>query len=649
MRLSLFLFIVFRYPKTVIKKRIQLKLPMDVQDALTPLSEIRKALDEKLSTLPTSPGVYQFKNTHGRVIYVGKAKNLRNRVRSYFRNQQQLFGKTLVLVSHIADFEVIITSSEVEALILENNLIKELKPRYNVNLKDDKTYPYLVITHEPFPRIFFTRQVKRDGSTWFGPYTEARQLRAILDLIGSIFPLRNCKYHLSKENIASKKYKVCLDYHIHKCKGPCEGLFSEEEYLAMIKEITLLLKGKTSSMIRSLTDTMQRLASELKFEQAAEIKTQLDSLKRYAERQKIVTGDGMDRDVFAIASGENEGCGVIFKIREGKLLGSQHIYISNTNGETEVELQTRVVEKYYLETLELIPDEILLQKPLAIDEEDAIKAFIEEKQEKKNIRFLVPQIGEKAHLVEMCRQNAQHHLEEYLIQKQKRGEAAREHHGVTALRELLHLPKIPQRIECFDNSHFQGTDYVSSMVCFEKGKPKKSDYRKFKLQTFEGSDDYAAMAEVMMRRYGGSLSKELPLPDLIVVDGGKGQVNTAFNILNTLGLSIPVIGLAKRIEEIFMPDIKDSFNLPKTSAALKLLQQLRDEAHRFAITYHRKLRTKRTLQTELTTIKGLGEKTAFRLLEHFGSADAVSQATIEELKAVTGSKNAEAVFRFYRP
>lgn len=649
MRLSLFLFIVFRYPKTVRKKRIQLKLPMDVQDALTPLSEIRKALDEKLSTLPTSPGVYQFKNTHGRVIYVGKAKNLRNRVRSYFRNQQQLFGKTLVLVSHIADFEVIITSSEVEALILENNLIKELKPRYNVNLKDDKTYPYLVITHEPFPRIFFTRQVKRDGSTWFGPYTEARQLRAILDLIGSIFPLRNCKYHLSKENIASKKYKVCLDYHIHKCKGPCEGLFSEEEYLAMIKEITLLLKGKTSSMIRSLTDTMQRLASELKFEQAAEIKTQLDSLKRYAERQKIVTGDGMDRDVFAIASGENEGCGVIFKIREGKLLGSQHIYISNTNGETEVELQTRVVEKYYLETLELIPDEILLQKPLAIDEEDAIKAFIEEKQEKKNIRFLVPQIGEKAHLVEMCRQNAQHHLEEYLIQKQKRGEAAREHHGVTALRELLHLPKIPQRIECFDNSHFQGTDYVSSMVCFEKGKPKKSDYRKFKLQTFEGSDDYAAMAEVMMRRYGGSLSKELPLPDLIVVDGGKGQVNTAFHILNTLGLSIPVIGLAKRIEEIFMPDIKDSFNLPKTSAALKLLQQLRDEAHRFAITYHRKLRTKRTLQTELTTIKGLGEKTAFRLLEHFGSADAVSQATIEELKAVTGSKNAEAVFRFYRP
>ena len=612
------------------------------------------ALDEKLATLPAKPGIYQFRNAAGKIIYVGKAKNLRNRVRSYFRSQQQHSGKTLVLVSHITDFEVIITSSEVEALILENNLIKELKPRYNVNLKDDKTYPYLVITNEPFPRIFLTRQLKRDGSTWFGPYTEARQLRSILDFIGSIFPVRSCKYRLSEENITSKKYKVCLDYHIHKCKGPCEGLVPEEEYLTMIREITRLLKGKTSSMIRSLSDTMQVLASELKFEQAAEIKTQLESLKRYADRQKMVAGDGLDRDVFAVAAAENEGCGVVFKIREGKLLGSQHIYINNTNGETDAELQARVVEKYYLETLELIPDEILLQEALAADEEDALRAYIvekqkEENQEKKNIRFLVPQIGEKAHLVEMCRQNARHHLEEYLIQKQKRGEIAREHYGLTALKELLHLPKIPQRIECFDNSHLQGTDYVSSMVCFEKGKPKKSDYRKFKLQTFEGSDDYAAMKEVIQRRYAGTLSKDLPLPDLIVVDGGKGQVNTAYLTLNDLGVSIPVIGLAKRIEEIFTPQHNDPFNLPKTSPALKLLQQLRDEAHRFAITYHRKLRSKRTLQTELTTIAGVGEKTAYRLLEQLGSVDAVAQATMEELKAVTGVKIAESIYSFYRP
>ncbi len=627
---------------------------MDIQDDAEERTDIKKALAEKLATLPASPGVYQFKNASGRVIYVGKAKNLRNRVRSYFRNQQQLFGKTLVLVTHIADFELIITSSEVEALILENNMIKELKPRYNVNLKDDKTYPYLVITREPFPRILISRQRRKDGSTWFGPYTESRQLHSILDFIGSIFPLRSCKHRLSEENIAAKKYKACLDYHIHKCKGPCEGRQPEEEYLLMIEEITRLLKGKTSSMIRSLTSTMQLFAQELKFEQAAEIKTQLESLKRYAERQKVVAGDGLDRDVFAVATGEEDGCGVVFKIREGKLLGSQHIYMNNTDGESDAGLQARVMEKYYLETLELVPDEILLQEPLASDEEETLRAFImekqrEEKQEKKTIRFVVPQIGEKAHLVEMCRQNARHHLEEYLIQKQKRGEAAREHYGLTALRELLHLPKLPERIECFDNSHLQGTDYVSSMVCFERGKPKKSDYRKFKMNSFEGSDDYAAMAEVIGRRYGGSLSTALPFPDLIVVDGGKGQVNTAFHALNALGLSIPVIGLAKRIEEIFTPQARDPFNLPKTSPALKLLQQLRDEAHRFAITYHRQLRSERTLQTELTTIKGVGEKTAFRLLERFGSVDGVAQATLEELTAAAGKKTAEALYRFYRP
>jgi len=613
----------------------------------------KKALDEKLTTLPTSPGVYQFRNASGRVIYVGKAKNLRNRVRSYFRNSQQLYGKTLVLVTHIQDFEVIITSSEVEALILENNLIKELKPRYNVNLKDDKSYPYLAITNEPFPRILFSRQRKRDGSIWFGPYTEARQLRSIIDLIGSIFPVRSCKYRLSAENIAAKKYKICLDYHIHKCKGPCEGLQAEEDYLRMIDEIIRLLKGKTSTIIRSLTETMQLLAKELKFEQAAEIKAQLDSLKRYAERQKVVAGDGLDRDVFAVAIGEDDGCGVVFKIRDGKLLGSQRMYMNNTSGESGANLQTRVLEKYYLETLELIPDEILLQEPIGHDEEETLRAFLSEKQqdeqqEKKNIRFLVPQIGEKAHLVEMCHQNARHHLEEYLIQKQKRGEAAREQYGLTALKELLHLPHYPQRIECFDNSHLQGTDYVSSMVCFEKGKQKKSDYRKFKLKTFEGSNDYAAMEEVIRRRYSGSLSTTLHWPDLIVVDGGKGQVNTAFHTLNMLGLSIPVIGLAKRIEEIYTPQARDPFNLPKTSPALKLLQNLRDEAHRFAITYHQKLRSERTLQTELTTIDGVGEKTAFRLLERFGSLDGVARASIEELTAAAGTKVANAVFRFYR-
>lgn len=627
---------------------------MGYQDASTDHSVHKKALTEKLSGLPALPGVYQFRNRSGKVIYVGKAKNLRNRVRSYFRDSRQLYGKTLVMVGHIADLEVIITSSEVEALILENNLIKELRPRYNVNLKDDKTYPYLVITNEPFPRIFLTRQLRRDGSTWFGPYTEAGQLRAILDLIGSIFPVRSCKLRLTEENIAAGKFKVCLDYHIHKCKGPCEGLQPENEYLEMIEEIVRLLKGRTSGMIRSLTEKMHALAGELKFEAAAEIRAQLDSMKRYAERQKVVSLDGVDRDVFALASGQDDACAVIFKIREGKLLGSRRIYMNNTGGESESGLLSKAAEKYYLETVDAIADEILFQHALPPEEEDALKTLLTAKKQdehgrKTAIRFAVPQIGEKAHLLDMCLRNASHHLEEYLIEKQKRGEAAREHGGVLDLGKLLRLARLPERIECFDNSHFHGTDYVSSMVCFVAGKPKKSDYRKFRLTSVAGSDDYGAMQEVLRRRYSGSLSKDLPLPDLVVVDGGKGQVNAAFAVLDGAGLDIPVIGLAKRLEEIFMPHARDPFNLPKTSPALKLLQRLRDEAHRFAVTYHRKLRRERTLRTELTSIPGIGEKTAQKLLGYFGSVEHIASLSPEELETAAGKSVAEKIYLFYHP
>ncbi|MBM3162759.1 MAG: excinuclease ABC subunit C [Chlorobi bacterium] len=612
------------------------------------------SLQEKLTTLPTSPGVYQFRNRAGKVIYVGKAKNLRNRVHSYFRDPRQLSGKTLVLAGHIADVEVIITSSEVEALILENNLIKELKPRYNVNLKDDKTYPYLVITSEPFPRIFITRHLKRDGSTWFGPYTEAGQLRSILDLIGSIFPLRSCRFRLTEETVGSGKYKVCLDYHIHKCKGPCEGLQSEGEYGEMIDEIVRLLKGRTTGLVCSLTEKMHAHAAALRFEAAAEIRSQIDSLKRYGERQKVVSLDGADRDVLAVAAGDDDACAVVFTIREGKLLGSRRICMNNTGGESEAALLSKAAENYYLGTVDPMPDEILLQHGISDDEEEGLKALVDEKKQKEHgrkssVRIIVPRIGEKAHLLDMCGSNARHHLEEYLIQKQKRGEAARETPGPRELMKLLHLPKLPERIECFDNSHLQGTDYVSSMVTFVHGKPKKSDYRKFRLRSFEGSDDYAAMEEVITRRYTGSLAAELPMPDLIVVDGGKGQVNSAHAVLSAAGLNMPVIGLAKRLEEVFMPHVSDPFNLPKTSPALKLLQQLRDEAHRFAVTYHRKLRTERTLQTELTSIAGIGETTAEKLLRHFGSVDRIAALSLEELDAAAGKNRAEKIFRFYHP
>lgn len=607
-------------------------------------------LADKLASLPTSPGVYRFSNAAGTVIYVGKARNLRNRVRSYFNSLGRQSGKTAVLVSHIADLDVIITSSEVEALILENNLIKELKPRYNVSLKDDKSYPYVVITNERFPRIFLTRQVRRDGSQYFGPYTEASQLRLILDLIGSIFPVRSCKYKLTEEAVAAGKYRVCLDYHIHKCKGPCEGRQSENEYQAMIGEIVTLLKGKTSTLVRELSSQMQEKASELKFEEAATLKAQIEGLKRYAERQKVVSNEPVDRDVFAIATGEQDACGVIFRIREGKLIGSRHTYLTNTASTPLPNLLASLLEHYYLETPDLIPQELILQTELPEEEIEALRQLLASRQTsgQRQVRFTVPRIGEKAQLIAMCLDNAEHHLHEFMVQKRLRGEMARKSPALESLKQVLHLEKLPERIECFDNSHFQGTDYVSSMVTFVSGKPKKSDYRKFKLKSFEGSDDYAAMREAVTRRYGGSLSEELPMPDLVLIDGGKGQVNVAWKALRELGIEVPVAGLAKRIEEIFVPNERDPYNLPKTSPALKLLQQLRDEAHRFAITYHRKLRSDRTIRTELTGIAGVGQKSAEKLLSRFGSVESVAKASIEELSEVTGRKMAESIYRYFR-
>ncbi len=605
-------------------------------------------LQKKVAGLPASPGVYQFRNDSGTVIYVGKAKNLRSRVRSYFGKSSNLSGKTRILVNRIADVDVIITSSEVEALILENNLIKELKPRYNINLKDDKTYPYLVITSEPFPRLMITRQVRKNGDTFFGPYTEAGQLRSVLELISSIFQIRSCKLKLSDDAVRQKKFTVCLDYHIHKCKGPCEGFQTREDYNRMISEVIHLLKGRTSDLVRSLTEQMHRDAEQLRFEQAAELKTQINGLKKYAERQKVATSDAVDRDVFGIARQGDNACGIVFKIREGKLLGSQRMYFSNTEDEPPEHLLSRFLEKYYLETPDVIPREIFTSHSLAADEKEALQALLATRPENagrtsKTVHFLTPKRGEKAALLGMCEENARHLLREYLIEKQKRGELAREHPALTALEKFLRLKGLPRRIECFDNSHFQGSDYAASMVCFVNGKPRKADYRRFRLQSFEGSDDYAAMHEVLTRRYSGSLSDNLPKPDLIVVDGGKGQVNAAAKALAGTGLSIPVIGLAKRLEEIYLPEESDPFNLPKTSPALKLLQSIRDEAHRFAVTYHRSLRTSHTVQTSLTDIPGIGEKTAMKLLKTFGSPEQVAKASMKELQQATGQRTAEAI------
>jgi excinuclease ABC subunit C len=611
--------------------------------------KLPEALTAKLKNLPTSPGVYQFKDKDERVIYVGKAKNLRSRVQSYFRNLAEHNGKTRLLVRRITDLELILTGTEVEALILENNLIKQFKPRYNINLKDDKSYPYIVITNEPFPRVFPTRNVRRDGSKYFGPYTETRQMRALLEAIGDIFQVRSCNLKMTDESIAAGKHKICLDYHIKKCFGPCEGHQSHDDYDSMIAEVKKLLSGKTKDISRSISERMKTCAKELKFEQAAELKRQLDALERYSSRQKVLITDDIDRDIFAIAATNDDACGVAFKVRDGKLCGSQHYYFTNVDGELMPDLLARFLEKYYIETTDIMPNEIFTTaEPSNLEAIEAlVQKRLSEVGESRKIQFIVPQIGDKQKLVAMCEANARHLLSEYEIQKQKRGETLAIPNSVRSLERDLRLPKPPRRIECFDNSNFQGTDPVSSMVCFVDGKPKKSDYRKFKIKTVEGPDDFASMAEVIERRYSGSLTEELPMPDLIVVDGGKGQLSSAHAVLKKIGIDISIIGLAKRLEEVFLPNEQFSHNLPKTSSSLKLLQQVRDEAHRFAITFHRDLRSKRTLQTELTEIDGIGKNKAEKLLKKFGSVAQIRTASPQELGETVGAKAAEKIRQYF--
>jgi len=613
-------------------------------------------LEEKLESLPKNPGVYQFKNAAGKVIYVGKAKILRNRVRSYFQNYKRGTGdaKLRALVSKIADVEVILTDSDVEALILENTLIKKLKPRYNVNLKDDKTYPYVVITNEPYPRIFATRRKVRDGSKYFGPYTDAGYLRYLLKTLREIFPIRTCDYYIDDKLILRGKVKVCLEYHIKKCEGPCEGLVTEEHYRAMVKKIRQLLEGRTKDVENSLKQEMANLAEEMQFEAAARVRDQLALLQDYASRQKVVTDEQVDRDIFAIAHEDEDACGIIFKIRDGKLIGKQHFFFSNAEDKSDEEVLAALLERYYSVT-DYIPEEILLQ--CEIEDQDTLQSWLgrrarelsqdDDQGAMKPPKIVVPKIGEKVKLLEMVKANAKFLLGEIKLQKLKKDDQIP--HVLRSLQRDLNLKKPPRRIECFDNSHLQGAETVSSMVVFVDAKAKKSDYRKFKIKTVEGVDDFKSMREVVGRRYSRVLEEKTDLPDLIVIDGGKGQLSSAYEVLKELNLThIPIIGLAKRLEEVFVIGSNDPLILPRSSSSLRVLQQIRDEAHRFAITFHRSLRDKRTLQTELTEIPGVGNKTAIKLLEKFGSVEGVKQASEPELVELVGLKAMKAVVQYFK-
>jgi len=602
---------------------------------------MNSVLESKIKNLPNNPGVYQFKNDKGKVIYIGKAINLKNRVRSYFLAGNQS-AKTAALVSKTHDLELIATDNEIEALVLENNLIKELKPRYNVNLRDDKSYPFIKVTNEPYPRIYPTRRLVRDGSKYFGPYTSVQSMKASLRMINQLFKIRSCKLIINQEAIDKKKFKVCLDYHIKKCDGPCEGLISEKDYGDMVGEVVKALKGKTDDLIDDLNVKMKHLVDTLEFEKAAELRDRLEQLKIISSKQKFVSDDFEDRDIISLAYEAKDSACSVFNIRNGKLVGKKQLRLSIEEGEELDNIYSAAIKYYYTDFVD-IPKEIVVEvEPL---DTEILTEWLSLKANRK-IKLIIPQRGNLKSLVKMCSENARLQLKEIQIQKMKNlGQVS---YSVAALQRDLRLPNLPRKIECFDISNLQGTDTVASLVVFEDGKPKKSLYRKYIIKDVSGPDDFLSMQEVIRRRFTKVANGEDKLPDLIMVDGGKGQLSSAIEVLKELEIkNFSIIGLAKRLEEVFLPGQSEPASISKTSSGLKLLQKIRDEAHRFAITFHRHRRSKRTIKTELSDIKGISASTAQILLHEFGSISGLKSADEEKIKSLVGQKKTELIKKYF--
>ena len=604
-------------------------------------------LSEKVANLPLSPGVYIYKDDKDSVLYVGKAKKLRNRVRSYFQESRPADGRIRTMVSKISDLEVVVTDSEAEALILENNFIKQYQPRYNIMYRDDKSYPYICITTGDKPRVFPTRTVIKDGSKYYGPYDSVVTMKKMLETIRKAFDLCTCA--VSQKNIdrtrGIPKWHSCFDDYLQNCSGD----WDTEGYQVTIRKVERLLNGQTDTLLKELKEEMQIASDALAFEEAAKLRDSLVAVERYSQKMKMVAEKKVDRDVFAISVDEeiNEACGVLFKIREGKLIGKFHRFLRNIEGLSPGEMLQSFVEDYYTgQYTAAIPDEVYLSNNL-VDEEPLSEYLVQERG--KKVPILVPQIGEKAQLIKMARANARLHLNERRLEKEK-AERDRIPHAVKELKEHLKLKRLPRRIECFDNSNLQGSDPVASMVCFVDAKPRKSEYKRFNIKTVVGPDDFASMKEILIRRYSKVMKEGLQVPDLIVVDGGKGQLSSAIEALEEIGFygECEIIGLAKRLEEVFLPGRSESVMIPKKSTALKLLQQARDEAHRFAITFHRQKRSKRTLSTELTEIEGIGEKTSNELLRKFGSVKKIKEVQLEELQELIGKKSGERVYNYFK-
>jgi len=587
-----------------------------------------------LKNIPHKPGVYQYWNAENELIYIGKAKDLRNRVTSYFNKDLNVNAKTKVLVSKIRKITFTIVDTEVDAWLLENSLIKKHQPRYNVMLKDDKTYPWIIIKNENFPRIFWTRKIIRDGSKYLGPYASVSMMHAILGVIRETYPLRTCNLQLTRQNIDAGKFKVCLEYQLGNCKGPCQNYQTEEDYLNSIEEIKDILNGKIGSVIRSLKAEMDNAAMNMNFELAHRLKHKYDLLENYQSKSTVVNSSITDVDVFSIASEEKYAFVNFLKVMNGTIIQTQTIELKKRLDESDEELLTIAItefrSRYNSHAKEIIV-------PFDIELDDS------------NIKFTVPKLGEKKKLLDLSQKNVTFFKRDKMEQYERLNPEIRSERLLTQMMKDLRMNQLPRHIECFDNSNFQGKYPVSAIVVFKDAKPSKKDYRHFNVKTVEGPNDFATMEEAVHRRYRRMLDEGTELPQLIIIDGGKGQLSAALKSLKLLGIEkqVTVIGIAKRLEELYYPGDQYPLYLDKKSETLKVIQQLRDEAHRFGITFHRKKRDKGTLATELELIEGIGKTSAEKLLKYFKSVKKIKLATTEELQEVVNLKQAKAITDYF--
>ena len=589
-----------------------------------------EALKLQIKLMPQEPGVYQYYDKEEKILYVGKAKNLKKRVSSYF-NKNHDSAKTNVLVKKICSIKHIVVSTETDALLLENNLIKKYQPRYNVLLKDDKTYPWICIKKEPFPRVFSTRRVIKDGSEYFGPYTNKKTVRILLDLIKGLYTLRTCKHHLSLENINSGKFKVCLEYHLKNCKGACEALQTEEIYNKQIIAIREILKGNFKDSLHNFNKLMHLYAENLQFEEAQRIKEKLEVLENYQSKSTIVSPKISNVDVFTIVSDESYGYVNFLQISYGSIIRSHTLELKKKLDETDKELlELGIIEirnRFHSESKELyVPFDLNLGG---------------------GFKLTIPKLGDKKHILDLSTRNAKYYRMERFKQVKITDPERHSNRIMQQMKKDLRLHEEPRHIECFDNSNIQGTNPVAACVVFKNGKPSKKDYRNFNIKTVVGPDDFASMEEVVYRRYKRLLDEEQPLPQLIIIDGGKGQLSSSLKSLDALGLrgKIAIIGIAKRLEELFYPDDKYPLYLDKKSETLKVIQHLRNEAHRFGIDHHRNRRSKNALQTEMETINGVGEKTIITLMKEFKSVKRIKLASLKELEKVVGLSKAQKIYK----